>query len=111
LPDHERYRLGGAQTLRGFKDGEFVGDSMMLVNAEYRIPVADNFDGVLFADIAKDWEEEADLSLDSLNESVGLGVRVKTPVGQLRLDYGFQIQREDEQEKDSRLHFSLGQSF
>ncbi|SJZ47634.1 BamA/OMP85 family outer membrane protein [Selenihalanaerobacter shriftii] len=104
LPVNEEYELGGAQTVRGYKDGQFNGDDMILFNAEYRIPIADKFTGVLFTDAGKVWEEGENFNLDNLKKSAGLGVRVSTPVGQIRLDYGFQ-------EEDSRLHFSLGQSF
>jgi len=106
LPNHELYRIGGAQSLRGFKEDKFSGDSMALANIEYRIPIADNFTGVLFTDVGEAWKESEGqtFEMDNLKKSAGLGVRFKTPIGQLRLDYGFQ-------KNDSRLHFSLGQSF
>ncbi|ADL13687.1 BamA/OMP85 family outer membrane protein [Acetohalobium arabaticum] len=102
--DHERYRIGGPQTLRGFKDDQFVGEEIMLFNAEYRIPFADNFTGVLFTDAGKAWNKDEGFDFDDINKSAGVGVRFKTPMGQLRLDYGWQ-------EEDSRLHFSIGQLF
>lgn len=102
--DHERYRIGGPQTLRGFKDDEFVGEEIMLFNAEYRIPFADNFTGVLFTDAGKAWDKDEGFDFDDINKSAGVGVRFRTPMGQLRLDYGWQ-------EEDSRLHFSIGQLF
>ncbi|MGM0472271.1 MAG: BamA/OMP85 family outer membrane protein [Bacillota bacterium] len=105
LPTHEEYTLGGARTIRGYSDDQFEGDEMMLLNAEYRIPFADNFTGVVFADAGKTWDQdEDDLNFDNLNKSAGVGVRYQTPIGQLRFDYGWQ-------EDDSKLHFSIGQSF
>ncbi|MBM7622915.1 BamA/OMP85 family outer membrane protein [Sporohalobacter salinus] len=102
--DHEKYRIGGPQTLRGFEDDEFVGEEMMLCNIEYRIPFADNFTGVLFTDAGKVWDKDKDFDFDNIKKSAGVGIRFKTPMGQLRLDYGWQ-------EEDSRLHFSIGQLF
>lgn len=104
LPQGERYRIGGAEGVRGYErtERDLTGDSMMALSAEYRIPVADNFTGVLFADAGNAWDSS--FSSSDLKKSAGLGVRVHTPIGQLRLDYGWG-------EDESRPHFSLGQAF
>ncbi len=39
LPDWERPFLGGAQTLRGYNAGEFIGDNIVLLSAEWRVPL------------------------------------------------------------------------
>jgi outer membrane protein insertion porin family len=41
---------------------------------------------------------------------MGFGVRYKSPIGPIRLDLGFKLDRR-ESERRSVLHFSIGQAF
>ncbi len=105
IPFAEEYRLGGSENLRGYERNSFHGDNMLLLGAEYRIPINENFTGVLFSDAGNTWNDKSDITLDELNYSLGLGVRMNTPLGQLRLDYGWN------DEGDGMPHFSIGQTF
>ncbi len=105
IPWHEEYRLGGSESLRGYDPGYFSGENMLLLSAEYRLPIADNFTGVVFADSGKTWDNNEELDLEELNYSLGLGVRMNTPIGLLRLDYGFN------EEGQGQPQFSIGQTF
>lgn len=105
LPEYEKYSLGGSDSLRGYRLNSFRGDQTLLTQIEYRIPFMDNLTGVLFLDGGQTWDQDEDIKLDNLNYGKGLGIRVNTPVGQIRLDYGWN----DEQHPTA--HFSLGNTF
>lgn len=105
LPLSEQYKLGGSQNLRGYDPYTFDGDDMLLLNVEYRFPIADKFTGVVFGDAGNAWENRSDIDLGDLHHSLGLGVRMNTPIGQIRLDYGWNEDRE------GMPHFSIGQTF
>ncbi|MFW5985834.1 MAG: BamA/OMP85 family outer membrane protein [Halanaerobiales bacterium] len=105
IPELEKYRLGGSESLRGYEYGSFSGNDMLLLNVEYRFPIVENFTGVLFADGGNAWESHDQVSLDSLHYSLGAGIRLNTPIGQVRLDYGFN------EDGGGQPHFSIGHAF
>ncbi len=105
LPSFERFEIGGVNTLRGYKYGEFKGDNMLLFNLEYRIPISSNFQGVLFVDYGSVWDYGATLNFDDFKLGKGIGIRVDTPLGPIRLDYGMS------EERHGSLYFSIGQTF
>jgi outer membrane protein insertion porin family len=104
LPLHEQYRLGGAETLRGYDYGEFYGDNMILANAEYRFRIFKGVQGVVFVDTGATWLKEEQVNAAGLSTGAGLGVRVETPIGMLRVDYGFGKQ-------GGQAYLSFGQMF
>jgi outer membrane protein insertion porin family len=111
----EQYFMGGADNLRGYADDRFWGNSLFLVSTEYRSPLANKGDvtGVLFVDVGDAWGGTAENrgSITGFlqhrnfkpNVGFGFGVRIKTPVGPVRLDYGIG--------ETQRTHFSIGQAF
>lgn len=105
----EEYDLGGSNSLRGYEQSDFddktPNNDLLLFNVEYRIPFNDSFTGVLFTDAGNVWEDRDSISLNDLYYGYGLGMRMNTPVGQLRLDYGWN------EDQDGRLHFSIGNTF
>lgn len=103
--EKRQYHLGGSESLRGYKSMEFSGDSLLLMNLEYRLPIADNFTAVVFADAGNVWEKGESISLGDLKYSIGAGLRLNTPIGQLRLDYGFN------EDGKGQPHFSIGHTF
>ncbi|MDL2264026.1 BamA/TamA family outer membrane protein [Synergistaceae bacterium OttesenSCG-928-I11] len=106
LPWAVDYTLGGDTTLRGYKDKRFRGDQMFLANAELRLPVHKNASLVFFYDIGKAWDSYRgeDFDFGDMADGYGIGVRVHTPLGNLRLDFA---QGDDE----SRVHFGFGEMF
>ncbi len=106
--DIEQFRLGGSESLRGYQSFSFKGNNMILGNVEYRIPLHDYFTGVIFADTGNAWDE-GKFSFGDLNTSAGLGVRVNTPLGMVRIDYGMILSEENRWER--RPHFSFGHTF
>lgn len=104
IPLSEKYYVGGANTVRGY-DESVSGDDMLLVNAEYRFPVVDRITGVIFLDNGNAWDDTGDIKLEDMRSSIGLGARMNTPLGQIRLDYGFT------ETGDGKFHFSIGNTF
>lgn len=128
VPFFEQYFVGGAETLRGYEEDRFWGKYMFLASVEPRFPIAPSLTGVLFADVGDAWGAsdvyrdlsnpytQQDTSLTQLLTNMpqhenfqpslgyGLGIRVVTPIGPLRLDYGFGSE-------GSRAHFSIGHVF
>lgn len=112
LPFFEQFFLGGADTIRGYVEDRFWGERMLLFSTELRMPVSSNLIGVLFADYGDAWNPQSGLNIEGFEQSsgfrgqygVGLGIRVTTPLGPIRLDYG--IGREG-----GHTHFSIGHSF
>jgi outer membrane protein insertion porin family len=106
LPWAVDYSVGGDNTLRGYEEKRFRGDQMLLMNAELRFPIHKSASLVFFYDLGRAWDTRHDerLALDELIDGYGLGFRVKTPLGNLRLDFA---QGDDE----SRVHFGFGEMF
>jgi outer membrane protein insertion porin family len=106
LPWAVDYSVGGDNTLRGYEEKRFRGDQMLLLNAEVRFPVHKSASLVFFYDLGKAWDTRYNESLDlsELMDGYGIGFRVKTPLGNLRLDFA---QGDDE----SRVHFGFGEMF
>jgi outer membrane protein insertion porin family len=112
LPFFEHFFIGGADTIRGYVEDRFWGTRLVLFSGELRVPVSPNLIGVLFTDYGDAWNAQSGLGIENFtqhssfrgNFGVGAGIRVSTPIGPIRLDYG--IGREG-----GRAHFSIGHSF
>lgn len=105
---NQLFNLGGSDTLRGYEDDQFKGEKMYAATLEYRIPLAKKVEGVVFTDIGSTWGiDEGRIPWynddDSINWSVGVGLRLQTPIGPVRLDYGHGDR--------NKFHFSFGAQF
>jgi outer membrane protein insertion porin family len=106
LPWAVDYTLGGDNTLRGYEDKRFRGDQMFLLNAELRLPVHKSASLVFFYDVGKTWDTNNGENFDfgDMADAYGIGVRVRTPIGNLRLDFA-------QGDEESRVHFGFGEMF
>lgn len=105
LPSFAKYKVGGMNTVRGYDSGEFSGDKSLVFNAEYRLPLAKNFQAVLFTDWGQAWNYEESINLADLKFGKGMGIRFDTPIGPIRLDYGI------DEEGEGKTYFSIGHTF
>ncbi|MEP0856719.1 BamA/TamA family outer membrane protein [Trichocoleus sp. DQ-U1] len=114
LPPYEAFNLGGINSVRGYGSGDVAsGRSYVLASAEYRFPVFKPVGGVLFADFGSDLgsgdtvpgEPGTVRGKQGTGFGYGAGVRVQSPIGLLRADFGINDHGE------SRLQFGIGQRF
>ncbi len=113
-PPYEAFSLGGTTSVRGFDDGAVgSGKSYLLASAEYRFPIFSIVGGTIFADYGTDLGTGSKVLGDPAGTrgkpgsgfGYGAGVRINSPLGALRLDYGFSNQGE------SRIQFGIGERF
>ncbi|QDZ41082.1 BamA/TamA family outer membrane protein [Euhalothece natronophila Z-M001] len=114
LPPYEAFSLGGTNSVRGYQQGDVgAGRSFLQATAEYRFPVFDIIGGALFVDVGTDLGTGSNVpgqpaevrDKPGSGFGYGLGVRVDSPLGPLRLDYGINDQG------DNRIHFGIGERF
>jgi outer membrane protein insertion porin family len=128
IPLPERFFLGGRNSVRGYGtdqlgiqdgppseqtriDGQPTGGNASLVlNEEIRIALPRSLGLVFFLDHGNVWQRYTDVALSQIKSTVGAGVRYNTPVGPLRLDWGYKLDREVDEDA-AALHFTLGHAF
>ena len=101
LPGFARYSLGGMNSLRGYNSRSFEGSNFYMGNFELRMPVNQYLSIVGFYDIGN---ADTKMDWDNYHDDYGFGVRVKTPFGNLRLDYA-------KGEDENRTYFGFGEMF
>lgn len=127
LPASERFFAGGDTTIRGFSldsvgapntispDGyPRGGNAVLLLNGELRFPVWRDVGAVLFVDGGNVFRRVNEFDIGELRGSYGFGLRYESPVGPIRVDLGFKMDRRvvaGTLERPTALHFSLGQAF
>ncbi|MFM6354833.1 MAG: BamA/TamA family outer membrane protein [Planktothrix sp.] len=115
LPPYEAFPLGGTASVRGWEEGAIASTrSFVQGSIEYRFPIFSNFiGGALFVDAATDLNSQGTVpgSPGGVRDKpgsgfgYGAGVRLQTPLGPVRVDYGIN------NNGDSRIHFGLGERF
>lgn len=114
LPLPERFFAGGDYSLRGF-DVDTVnpegGNAMLLGSLELRLDTGLRALSLgVFTDVGNVYPLVSDVSLSDLRYTAGLGIRYRTPVGPLRLDWGYKLDRRAG-EPASHLHVTIGHAF
>lgn len=125
--ESQRYWVGGGSTLRGFDGGDFKGTQKAVINIENRTRFNDVLGGVVFFDIGRAWNYKGidqgymgnpdDPNSVSYDEkfpddfamSAGVGLRINTPMGPLRFDFGWPIG--SDRRSGMEFYFNMGQSF
>ena len=97
--------LGGANSIRGFKEYRFPDTRNLLLNAEYRWEVWSYVDFAFFYDAGKVFSKAADLDLRNLKSGYGFGIRAHSPTGMV---VRFDFSRSNE---GFILHIGSGPSF
>ena len=121
IPLSERFYAGGPNSIRGFayrKVGPLdarekpVGGSIKLVwnVLEIRRNLWRWLNGAMFYDMGNVWTNTADLNLRDIRHGAGVGLRISTPLGLARIDYGFKLDKRANEDR-TELYFSMGQAF
>jgi outer membrane protein insertion porin family len=135
IPFEERFRTGGSTSIRGYVEDDELGPRdtegrvtggrvLLLTNIEARFPLFWRLSGAIFLDGGNVWRNPSDIRLTNFDPgrttaedsdyrySFGGGIRFKTPVGPIRIDYGRKLRLSAYDGNDKgQFHFSLGQAF
>ena len=128
VPASERFFAGGDTTVRGFaldrlgtadtldEDGfPNGGNGMAIFNLETRAPYWKDLQFVWFLDAGNVFKRATDIRLDELRVSSGLGFRYRSPIGPIRVDWGWKLSTRllltGGRERSNVVHISLGQAF
>jgi len=120
VPIFERLYLGGSNNLRGFPyrevgpqdhNGEPTGgQSMARLTVEYTFPIVEKARGAVFYDTGFNNSDPWSFGFNHTVSDIGIGVRLDLPIGPLRLDYGFPLQR-DGYNGGGHFNFNVGYQF
>ncbi|NLP06175.1 BamA/TamA family outer membrane protein [Candidatus Fermentibacteria bacterium] len=120
VPPNDRFYLGGGSTVRGFgfnqlgpedDEGNPIGGRIMLLgNIESRMRIWHRLGVALFLDLGGLWESVGEIAAGSTGFGAGMGIRLGTPFGPLRIDYGFAPTWTDGLRR-GRVYFALGHPF
>src|SRR6266581_2716090 len=120
VPIFERLYLGGSNNLRGFpfrevgpqdENGEPIGGkTMWRTTIEWTFPIIEKARGAVFYDTGFVNSEEWSFGFNHIASGIGVGLRLDLPIGPLRLDYGYPIQR-DGYNGGGHFNFNVGYQF
>jgi outer membrane protein insertion porin family len=126
LPSNERFFVGGATTVRGYRYGtvgpmelapdgtlnRIGGNKELIFNFEYSFPIvpAARLKGVLFYDIGKAFNDNEPIRIHALRHAWGWGFWWLSPMGPLRFEWGYIIDRQPT-DQPSEFEFSIGTQF
>jgi outer membrane protein insertion porin family len=122
LPVYEKFYLGGIDTIRGFKYADISprdpntwerlgGEKFVQINTEYRFPLFKKLGltGLVFFDAGNVYPNNENY-FNYLRTSIGAGVRWYSPMGPLRVEWGYNLKKKP-WEKQSNWEFSVGGTF
>lgn len=123
VPIFERFFVGGARTIRGYDERSvgpldpvtedpIGGEAIIVGNIEYTIPLVDFIKLAAFIDSGNVWADMNDIASGGFKSGTGVGLRVKTPVGPINLDYGYPLNDEPgEESRSGKFYFSISRGF
>lgn len=105
LNSSELFRVGGPETLRGYSNTRsFLGQTMLIGNAEYHLQITPKINGLLFYDLGNAWPKGESVDISDLHEGYGAGLQIQTGLGLVGLEYGVGAD-------GGQAYFSLKQTF
>ena len=113
----QRFWVGGGSTLRGYDGGFFKGTQKIVGTVENRTQINELLGFVVFFDAGRAWNykgrdrdygQDADIP-DKIATTAGVGLRLNTPIGPLRFDFGWPVG--DKMDSGMEFYFNMGQSF
>ena len=119
LPLFRRFFPGGINSVRGYKErtlgptdsegNEYGGNKEIVNNLEIIFPIINSagLKGVVFYDAGQAWDDNVDIDLSDLREGYGFGLRWTSPLGPIRIEFGFPVDRQAD-EKSMVTMFSFG---
>lgn len=120
IPPPERFYAGSESTLRGYRyltvsplghhHKPLGGRSMFIYSLELRNRIGKDFGLTFFYDMGNVYMESYPNFEDGIRQSVGLGIRYYTPIGPIRLDLAFPLNKRHI-DNAFEAYFSIGQSF
>ena len=123
VPIFERFFVGGSNTVRGYRERRIGprdpgtldpigGDAYWVGNAEYTFPIYPNvIKGAVFYDVGVAYLDTTTIGDGDIAQGVGVGVRIKTPIGPVKLDLGYPLDEITGEDKEFRFHFNISQGF
>jgi outer membrane protein insertion porin family len=123
LPDYEKFYLGGINTMRGFSREDMApvddagasvgGEKFVQFNVEVKFPLVEEAGvyGVLFFDTGAVYRREDSIDLSDLRQSVGPELRWLSPVGPIRLAYGYILDQKKTDSGTGNWEFSMAAAF
>lgn len=123
VPIFERFFAGGSSTIRGYEERKvgpldsttsdpIGGEALVVTNIEYTIPVIEFVKLAAFFDVGSVWAKVEDFASGDFKSGTGLGLRVKTPIGPVKLDYGYPLNDEPgEDGRTGKFYFSVSRGF
>jgi outer membrane protein insertion porin family len=88
----ELFRMRDYQTPRGYKwSTTDIGNILLNASLEIRFPIYKSFGAAVFFDSGQIYRKTSEINVNSMRTAVGLGIRFNTPIGPIRLDYGYPV--------------------
>jgi len=103
IPLAELFPLGGATTLRGYREGQFRGERLVFMNLEYRLGEGGWL--FLFDDVGAFYRRDGGWAVKN---GAGFGLRSESPLGIVVLSFGVGERLSLE---GTRIHISLVERF
>jgi translocation and assembly module TamA len=121
VPANKRFYAGGGSSIRGYEfrrvgpldsNGDPTGGrSVAEVGAEIRLLVTETIGVVPFVDGGQVYKTTLPGFDEDLRWAAGLGLRYVTPIGPIRLDVAFPLDRRDGIDDRFQFYISIGQAF
>jgi outer membrane protein insertion porin family len=124
VPIFERYFAGGGRSIRGYDEraigpldsvtGDPIGGEGIFVGSvEYTVPLVEVIKLAAFFDTGNVWQKYSKIGTSKLFSGVGMGFRIKTPIGPMNLDYGIPLDKQpgEDSKGSGKFYFSVSRGF